>query len=298
MTITNIPTIPWVGTNAYVMALGDSLMEQCRKDFGMGTRARGFIGWPGASSTDMRQRLTSTAEGWGFTTEVSNYEERRRFVEAGAWVLGLGTNDCWKGTTDAQWIDNIEWFMRQAAGRPVCWFDIKQSGDLVARAAQLGHFLYDATTRHGNLKIIPWGEWALENPSALLPDGVHVATYEYGCQLGRNRLIQHAVPDAPGVISDRGYWYPHSSVAGQSIVLTGWGASAGRRTDVIQVNLRVDWKHVGRWPVNETSDDVFAKAASGRGWRIGLGPEWRGKLAAVDLVDANGTFTSLGSRVL
>jgi hypothetical protein len=292
----NIPSIPWGTSKTGIFYAGDSLAEQCRKDFGMPERAFGFVGWPGASSSEMRARLSSMDEGWPYKTEPTNFEERVKFHEAGTIVLSLGTNDCWKGTTDVEWNSNIDWFMSVADGRPVCWFDIKQSTDWVPRSDQLSWYLYAATERYPNLKIIPWKEWCEENPSALLTDGVHIATYEFGCVQGRNKLMRLAVPDAN---ITWGYWYPHTSLPGQSIHLTGWGAAMPKRTDEQFVNLRVDWKHVNRWPVNQTTEDVYARAASGRGWEIWLGPEWKGKWAAVDLLDPKtGLMTPLGERRL
>ena len=58
-----VPGVAWQGTNPYIFAIGDSLLEQCRQEFGMGWRSLGYIGWPGATSADMRGRLDGTGTG-------------------------------------------------------------------------------------------------------------------------------------------------------------------------------------------------------------------------------------------
>ena len=119
------PRIAWQGSNPYVFAIGDSLLEQCREDFGMGWRSLGFVAWPGATAGDMRGRLDGTGSGWpAWTiTESSLQEERQWFRDAGSLVVALGINDV-KFTTVAEWRDNIDWFMSQARGRPVQWFTL------------------------------------------------------------------------------------------------------------------------------------------------------------------------------
>jgi hypothetical protein len=286
------PSIPWVGTNPYVFGMGDSLFEQCRPDMGLGWRSLGIVGWPGATTTAMRERMTSDAEGWPHTTETNHAEELTWFRDAGAWAIGLGTNDV-KTLTVEQWRNNIDWFMRQANGRPVTWYTI-HNPPFQQQAELFNWELFLATDRWPNLKLIEWHKWVAANPAAMLPDGVHVATYEYGCQLGRHRLLQHAVPDVPGHTKPRGYWYE-----GGGLTVAGWGAgNAPNRRALIHVNVRVDWKHHGRFPVDQWSGDLWAQTASGRAFSVRLPSSARGRTVCVDLVDADNQWTSLGCRVV
>ncbi len=131
----------------------------------------------------------------------------------------------------------------------------------------------------------------------LTADLVHVATYEFGCQQARNRLIQHAAPDVPGATAPRGWWYEDASRSGP-IGLNGWGAgNVHSREAVIAVNIRSDGAHVARFPVSASTADIWAQAASGRGFSVSLTSNFRGHTICLDLVDAAGQFTSLGCRV-
>ncbi len=49
----------------------------------MGWRSLGYIAWPGANTRHMRERLTIRTEGWSWSTESSNAEERLWFRDAG-----------------------------------------------------------------------------------------------------------------------------------------------------------------------------------------------------------------------
>lgn len=292
------PGVPWVGANPYGFAIGDSVLEQCHEDFGMGWRSLGYVGWPGATTTDMRDRLTSSTEGWPYTTEPSNAIERQWFRDAGWLAVALGTNDAWRGVSIADTRANIDWLMTEAKGRPVLWFDVKQSDPLAAPAAAINAELYAATDRWPNLLVLPWQQWATANADELL-DGVHVKTYERGCVEGRNRLIQHGAP-AEDAAHDQpvGWWYPVPAGAG-GMNLTGWASTrVPSPRDFASINVRSDWGHVGRWAATLAPVDVWAKAAAGRQFSIPLGAEFRGHLVCLDLIDPAGQTAPLGCRTL
>jgi hypothetical protein len=290
----DVPTIAWTGGNAYVWGMGDSLFEQCRENLGLGWRSLGMVGWPGATSTDMRNRMSSTSENWPWITEASHAEELVWFRDAGAWLIGLGTNDARVGTPVEQFRANIDWFMQKSGGRPVEWFDI-HNPPYQAHADRLNAELRAATDRWPNLKILPWHAWALQNPSALLSDQVHVATYEYGCQQGRHKLAFLGMPDEPGKTAPDGYLYGITPRPDGQLRLNGWGApNVPNKLGTLQVNLRSDYQHVGRWPVQNATTDLYAQAASGRGFDFLIDPGFRNHLLCVDLVDSAGQFTSLG----
>lgn len=288
------PSVPWTGNNQYIFAVGDSILEQCREDFGMGARSLGFVGWPGATSTQMRERLSSSTEGWPYTTESSNAQERIWFRDAGSLVVALGTNDV-KFLTAEQYRANIDWFMQQSRGRPVQWFNIYNK-PYEALANVFNAELSAATNRWPNLKIMDWNRQARENPG-ILSDGVHVTTYEV-CVNYRNRLIQMAAPHEPGKNAPVGYWYYDPAKSGP-VNLNGWGAGNERtRRDPIQLNIRANWNHVGRYPISSSTGDPWAQAASGRAFGIQLSSSYRGAYVCVDLLDAAGRFTYLGCRTM
>ncbi len=56
----------------------------------------------------------------------------------------------------------------------------------------------------------------------------------------------------------------------------------------LQVNLRSDYQHVGRWPVRNATADLSAQAASGRGFDFLIDPGFRHA----------GQFTSLGCHTV
>lgn len=288
----NVPRIPWTGTNPYGFAIGDSVLRDCGPEFGMGWRSLGFIGWPGSDTRAMRARLESGTEGWDWTTEPSNAEERVWFRDAGWLVIGLGTIDV-KSMGADEFRGNVDWFLGQSRGRPVLWFNIVNP-PFQAQVDAFNAVLYEATTRWPNLKVMDWARWVQLNPGSLI-DGVHVAT-SYGCTEGRDRLIRHAAPDVPGETAPRGYWYEDRSTTGP-VRLNGWGATnAPDRRGRLEVNVRADWAHVGRWPVDKPTSDLWAQTASGRGFGIEIDPGFRGRLLCLDLVDAAGQFTALGCR--
>jgi hypothetical protein len=289
------PTVTWTGTNPYGFALGDSVLQQCGEGFGMGWRSLGFVGWPGANTRHMRERLTIATEGWSWTTERSNAEERQWFRDAGFLVIALGTNDV-KELTAAQFRDNVNWFMSQSRGRPVAWFDIHNPPFQTAVDA-FNAELRAATDRWPNLKVIPWDRFVRENPSVVTSDQVHVATAAFGCEQARNRLVQFAAPHVPGRTAPLGYWYEDWSRSGP-VRLNGWGAgNVNSREAVIAVNIRSDGGHVARFPVSAPTSDIWAQTASGRAFSVTLTENFRGHHVCLDLVDAAGQFTSLGCRV-
>jgi len=291
-----LPDVPWVGANPYGFAIGDSVLEQCRADFGMGWRSLGYVGWPGATTTEMRTRLTDGREGYPYTTEASNAEERQWFRDAGWLVVALGTNDGWRGVPMVETRANIEWIMTEARGRPVLWFDVRQSPQLSAGADAVNEELQAAAGRWPNLKILPWHAWTAANADELI-DGVHVKTYERGCEQGRNRLIRHGAP-AESTAADNpiGYWYPHPATSGP-VPLTGWLAGyTPRQREYVSLNVRSDYGHVGRWSATGATSDLWAWAAGGRSFSVTLGAEFRGHLICLDAIDATGQWTSLGCR--
>lgn len=289
------PRVPWTGANPYVFALGDSIVQQCGEQFGMGWRSLGFIGWPGSDTSTMRGRLDGTgAKTWDdwTVTESSLEEERTWFRDAGSLVIGLGTNDV-KVMEAAQFRANIDWYLEQSRGRPVQWFNITNP-PFQAKVDQFNAELLAAEKRWPNLKVMDWARWVRENPGQL-HDGVHVS-FPSGCTEGRDRLVRHAAPDEPGKTAPDGYWYPAPGGTG-SFALNGWGApNVPDKRGPLQVNVRADYKHVGRWSVSGGTNDPWALAASGRAFGVGMGPEWRGRLFCLDLVDSAGQFTALGCR--
>ena len=290
------PRVAWQGSNPYVFAVGDSILEQCGQYYGMGWRSLGFVGWPGATSDDMRGRLDGTGSGWPqwTVTESSVAEERQWFRDAGSLVVALGTNDV-KTMSLARWRANIDWFMGQARGRPVQWFTIHNpqwQGHVDLFNAELRL----ATDRWPNLKLMDWAGYAQQNRDLLLYDKVHLATWR-GCVEARDRMIQVAAPAVPGRTAPVGYWYPRNVPTG-SVVLNGWAAGfVPDPSRTVSVNVRVDWRHLTRFAASSPTGDPWARTASGRGFEFWLGPEFRGHVFCLDLVDAAGQFTSLGCRV-
>jgi hypothetical protein len=186
--------------NPHVFGVGDSLLQQCGQVFGMGWRSVGFAAWPGATSADLIGRLDGSGSGWPdwTVTENSLQEERNWFHEAGSLVISLGTNDV-KELTVEQWRANIDWFLMQAHGRPVLWFTIHNP--VFPAAAQLfNDELRAAAERAPNLTLLDWDGWAQAHPGALLPDQVHLATFDDGCRQGQNQLIQRAAPEYPNTV--------------------------------------------------------------------------------------------------
>lgn len=292
------PGIPWTGGNPYGWTMGDSIIEQGGQDAGLGWRSLGFIGWPGADTTMMRGRIEGTIpeSSWPAwtVTEDSVEMERVWFRDAGFWQIGLGTNDVKTMSAD-QFRANVDWFLEQSRGRPVLWFNIVNP-PFQAQADKFNAVLNDATDRYPNLKVLDWATWVRQNPGALMSDGVHIAT-PYGYDEGRYRLTRAAAPELAADTPPRGYWYWNPAGDG-SFGLNGWGSTnAPDPRGPLEINVRADWQHVGRWPVDRATGDLWARTASGHGFGIGMGPGDRGHLYCLDLVDAAG-FTSLGCRTV
>jgi hypothetical protein len=290
------PRIAWQGTNPYVFAVGDSILQQCGEEFGMGWRSLGFIGWPGATSEDMRGRLDGTGSGWPkyTVTESSVKEERQWFRDAGSLVIALGTNDV-KSMSLARWRANITWFMQQARGRPVQWFTV-HNPQHQAPVDLFNAELRQATDRWPNLKLMDWEAYAQEHRGVLLSDKVHLANWR-GCVEVRDRMIQFAAPAEPGHTAPTGYWYESTARSGP-VVLNGW-AAAFRPTPgtPVSVNVRIDWKHHTRFAATGRTTDFWARTASGRGFSSTLPARYRGHTVCLDLVDGAGQFAPLGCRV-
>lgn len=290
------PSSPWVGANPYGFAIGDSIVQQCGESFGMDWRSLGFIGWSGADSSQMRARLDGSGSDWPAwtVTEPSVEDERVWFRDAGWLAVGLGTNDA-RTQTPATFRANLDWILEQSRGRPVLWFDI-YNPPFQAQADALNAELRAAADRWPNLKVLPWAQWAREHPAALLSDQVHISD-PYGCVEGRWKLVQAAAPLIPGRgHAPVGYWYPAPAATGP-VRLNGWGATyVPTLSGPLEVNVRVDWQHAGRYPVSSPTGDTYAIAASGRAFGVELPATARGHLVCLDLVDAEGEFTALGCR--
>lgn len=291
------PGVPWTGDNAYGFYLGDSVAQQCGEYWGMSWRSLGFVGWPGATTEMMRGRLEGTSPDTAWpawtVTESSVEEERLWFRDAGWLVFGLGTNDV-KTMSPEQFRAQVDWYMEQARGRPSLWFDIVNP-PYQAQADAFNAVLDQEAAHHPNLKILDWDAWVRYNPGALLADGVHIAT-AFGCDEGRNRLIQAGAPDVPGQTAPRGYWYWNPTTSG-SFALNGWGVSNDPDPrGPVELNVRVNWQHGWRTPVTNPTGDLWAQTASGHAFSLWLGPEWRGRYFCLDLVDKDERFTSLGCR--
>jgi uncharacterized protein with LGFP repeats len=192
-----VPASGWTAATPSVFAVGDSLFMQCGPTLGMGTRSVGMIGWASASSTDLRLRLSSAPDAvWPYTTEASHAEELADFRDASTLVIGLGTNDVRGSISPAQFRDNVNWFLQQAAGRPVLWVNLYRP-QFAENVATWNQILADAAGQHANLRIVDWNGYATANPSALKADRVHVASTE-ACRQGHHALIQAALPPVTG----------------------------------------------------------------------------------------------------
>ena len=188
-------TASWVAADPSVFGMGDSLFMQCGDSLGVGTRSLGMVGWPSATSDDLRARMSSTLPDWPWMTEPSHAAELADFHTAATWVIGLGTNDV-KHLTAARYAANVEWFLQRAAGRPVLWFDV-HNPQYPATVAAFNQILADAAQRWPNLHILDWNGLVTADPAAVSADGIHLASYE-ACRQTRLALIQAAVPPVDG----------------------------------------------------------------------------------------------------
>ena len=174
-----------------VFGVGDSLIMQCGRTLGLGTRSTGIIGWGGATSTDLRTRLRSTTENWPYVTEASHAEEVADWKAASTWVIGLGTNDVVRNTPVATFRANVDWFMARAAGRPVLWFNL-HSPLHQKRVDTYNIALAAAAKRYPNLVILNWARYAKGHPEALRSDGVHLTDFD-ACRDGRFALAPSGI---------------------------------------------------------------------------------------------------------
>jgi uncharacterized protein with LGFP repeats len=194
---------PWVAPRPGVFGLGDSLFLQCGDSLGLGSRSLGMIGWWGGTTRDMRARLSTGTGTWPYMTEPSHAEELANFRNAGSLVIGLGTNDAGLLSV-AEYRANVDWFMTQAAGRPVEWLNVYKPG-IQATTDQFNKVLYDAAGRYPNLRILDWQGYARANPGALHRDGLHIGS-NVGCEHGRFRLIRDNAPAVAGYTTPDPTW--------------------------------------------------------------------------------------------
>ena len=194
----------WAADTPSVFGFGDSLFMQCGGTLGLGTRSLGMIGWGSATSRDMRARLSSTTPDWPYMSESSHAEELADAHDASSWVVGLGTNDVRGTVTPAQYADNVNWFMQQAAGRPVLWFNLYYPAHQ-ARVATFNAILAAAAAQWPNLRILDWNGYATAHPDVLNSDRVHLASFD-ACRLGRFALIQATIPPVTGDDSPHPDW--------------------------------------------------------------------------------------------
>lgn len=294
------PERAWQGTNDYIWGMGDSVFQQCGEDFGVGWRSLGFIGWPGATTTMMRERLQGgpiPADMQWTVTEPSRQDEYTWFRDAGQLVIALGVNDS-KVMTKAQYRAEIDWFMEQSRDgiRPVIWINSHDATN-PARVKPFNDALNEAANYYSMLKVVDWDKFATDNPQYTRGDGVHLADGP-ACD-AREALIRNAVA---GVVNDtkpRGYWYG-TQMVGNEFIFNGWGSAwTNPWWDRPEVNVRVNYQHYGRWPVTGArNDDPWAQGANGWTWSFKMA-RWGGtKTVCLDLVDSQGRFTALGCRTV
>jgi hypothetical protein len=293
------PAVSWQSHgNPYLFAVGDSILHACGEQFGVGWRSLGYVAVPGATTQTIRDRMSGKpvpAEHRPFQTEPSQAEEMTWFRDAGALVVSLGVNDS-KELTPLRFASNVQWFLEQSRGRPLVWVNAHDATD-PERVAQVNDVLDTATALHPNLKVLDWQGFATAFPQHTRGDGVHLADTA-ACQ-AYTRLLAAAVPGVPGDDRARGYWYGGGRTGGK-VVLHGWAAGwTNPRRGTVQVNVRIDGHHAGRWTLSGPENgDPWARAASGRTWGLGM-PEWQGlRTVCVDLLDDAGRFSPLGCRAL
>lgn len=191
----NDPAAEWVAAGPGVFGMGDSLFMQCGDSLGLGSRSLGMVGWPSATSDDLRARMSSNVADWPWMTEPSHAAELAAFRAASTWVIGLGTNDVRRLSGD-RYRANVDWFMQQAAGRPVLWFNV-HNPLYPAQVAVFNQILADAAQRWPDLHVLDWNGYVGGHPDALSADGIHLASYQ-ACRDARFPLIQAGVPPVAG----------------------------------------------------------------------------------------------------
>lgn len=193
------PWTAWTAASPGVFGIGDSLLMQCGRTLGLGRRSLGMVGWPSATSDDLRARMSNPAGDWPFTTEPSHADELAGFRDAGTWVVGLGTNDVTRLSV-ARFRENVGWFLEQSGGRPVLWFTVHRPAHR-AQVAAVNQVLADAEQRWPNLRLLDWHGYVAAHPEVLAADGIHIASYA-ACREGRLALVQEAVPPVEGQEAD------------------------------------------------------------------------------------------------
>lgn len=207
---------PQVGPDSQLLVLGDSITWQtCGGDrarfpllLGDFTQHdHGCYGWPGATTADMRWLITDQAHARRASgvrpKPAPAYSLRSRLRTADVLVIELGTNEAgrearepydattwprgdgpiWQHSPVHQPIDNgafqdqIEWYMRQADGRPVLWMNLACRSRSVLLSEQMKEYnavLDAAAKRWPNLHIVDW-QAAVHGTPALLRDEVHLS---------------------------------------------------------------------------------------------------------------------------
>jgi|GEM_PF-6661730 len=190
------------------VVLGDSLAAQmCGGDQqAIPTRTAklidvGCYGWPGATTTELRAYVDNASyrSAWaGMGAPNARFNLRQAIAEADVLILSLSTNDAKRDTVlydtgrwptgDGPWpynhvpVDNgwfnqqIDWWMQQAQGKPVVWFDIgcRTNDSLFLYAAMhRDDVLRNAMGRWPNLRVVYWGGEISAHPE-YLKDEVHM----------------------------------------------------------------------------------------------------------------------------
>lgn len=289
--------------------VGDSLVQQC--PFDVGWRSLGRVGWPDASTTDDswdpsvgwngRLPMWTRLHDWTGTSYpyVTDPVEQVWWRDSGFKVVSLGTNDV-KTVTEEDYRRGVTRLVDDAAGRPVIW--VNTYNELFDdRVRRYNAILLEVARERPNLHVVDWHRFVRTHPTVpadawrgtatfplLSRDGAHVAGSE-GCR-ARMDLVRAAMPAEPGRARAVGYWYD-GPVRGQ---VNGWAADWTDRSAPAQVNVRLDWRHYTRLTAQGDNGDPYAQAAGGRAWGVAVPPGRH--LVQVDLLAADGTWTSLGAR--
>ncbi len=294
------PTRSWANDgNPYVFAIGDSVLAGCVLSarqgggLGLGWRDLGHVAWPGVTTTLMRQRLQGQGS-WPpeTVTEDSNALEQVWFHDAGALIVGLGTNDV-RHLTLEEYVDNVRWFLEQAHGRPVLWIT---SHDPVTqdRLDVFNAALRRLAAGAANLKVVEWDALLQQHPEHVRGDGVHPA--DGAACAAYEALLDAAVPGVVGDDGPRGWWYG-ATRSSRFVTLHGWAAAwTSPRTDLPRVAVQVDGRPYTTAVVRAASagGDLYAEAASGRTWGIRLPLSAVGHPVCVQVLDGSGRRRDLG----
>ncbi len=296
------PAQSWANTgNPYVFALGDSVMDACviqnrsGGGLGLGYRDLGHITWPGITTSEIRKRVQGKGT-WPESTmsEESNAMEQTWFREAGALLIGLGTNDVRLMTPDL-YEANVRWFLKQANGRPVVWIT-PHNPPYQSQIDVFNARLRKISQSYPNMKVLELDAFFTANPWYVRGDQVHPAD-GYACE-AYDRLIAGAMAAEIGQDQPRGWWYG-SSNTGNGVYLNGWASAwSNPRKDIARVFVKIDWQPYVDLPVTapDAGGDQWADASSGRGWWLTLPASAAGHTVCVDLLDPKGQWTALGCR--